>query len=93
MAAVGFEWDPDKAASNFSKHGVRFAEAATVLEDEAALTMLDDDPDEERFVALGIGSMGRILVVVYTTRGDRIRVISARKATRQEQSQYESRHT
>ena len=74
MAAVGFEWDPDKAASNFSKHGVRFAEAATVLEDEAALTMLDDDPDEERFVALGIGSMGRILVVVYTTRGDRIRI-------------------
>ena len=53
----------------------------------------DDDPDEERFVALGIGSKGRILVVVYTTRGDRIRIISARKATRQERSQYESRHT
>jgi uncharacterized DUF497 family protein len=71
---------------------VRFAEAATVFEDEAALTMSDDDPDEERFVGLGIGSMGRILVVVYTTRGDRIRIISARKATRQERSQYESRH-
>jgi uncharacterized DUF497 family protein len=70
---------------------VRFAEAATVFEDEAALTMSDDDPDEERFVALGIGSMGRILVVVYTTRGDRIRIISARKATRQERSQYERR--
>jgi uncharacterized DUF497 family protein len=89
---VDFEWDPDKAASNLSKHGVRFAEATTVFEDEAALTMSDDDPDEERFVALGIGSMGRILVVVYANRGDRIRIISARKATRQERSQYESRH-
>ncbi|MGO9449775.1 MAG: BrnT family toxin [Candidatus Binataceae bacterium] len=87
-----FEWDPNKAANNFSKHGVRFAEAATVFEDEAALTMADDDPDEERFLALGLGSMGRILVVVYTTREDRIRIISARKATRQERSQYESRH-
>ena len=53
--------------------------------------MPDDEPDEERFVALGIGSRGRILVVVYTTRGDRVRIISARKATRQERSQYESR--
>ncbi|MGO9450949.1 MAG: BrnT family toxin [Candidatus Binataceae bacterium] len=70
---------------------MRFAEAATVFEDEAALTMADDDPNEERFVALGIGSMGRILVVIYTTREDRIRIISARKATRQERSQYESR--
>lgn len=87
-----FEWDPNKAANNFSKHGVRFAEAATVFEDEAALTMSDDEPDEERFVALGIGSMGRVLVVVYTTRGDRIRIVSARKATRQERSQYESKH-
>jgi len=91
-AVVEFEWDPNKAANNFSKHGVRFAEAATVFEDEAALTMSDDEPDEERFVALGIGSMGRILVVVYTTRGDRIRIVSARKATRQERSQYESKH-
>ena len=48
-------------------------------------------PDEERFVALGIGSMARILVVVYATRGDRVRIISARKATRQERSQYESK--
>ncbi len=71
---------------------MRFAEAATVFEDEAVLTMAGDDPNEERFVALGIGSMGRVLVVVYTTRGDRIRIISARKATRQERSQYESRN-
>jgi uncharacterized protein len=87
-AVVGLEWDPYRAANNFSKHGVRFAEAATVFEDEAALTMLDNESDEERFVALGTGSMGRILVVVYTIRGDRIRIISARKATRRERSQY-----
>jgi hypothetical protein len=46
---VEFEWDPNKAANNFSKHGVRFAEVATVFEDEAALTIADDDHDEERF--------------------------------------------
>jgi len=90
---VDFEWDPDKAANNLRKHGVRFAEAATVFEDDSMLTMPDDQPDEERFVALGIGSTGRILVVVYTTRADRIRIISARKATRQERLQYESRRT
>ena len=86
-----FEWDPGKAASNYGKHGVRFAEAATVFEDEGVLTMFDEAADEERFVALGIGSMGRTLVVVYTARGDRIRVISARKATGRERSQYERR--
>jgi|ERR1700737_5412244 uncharacterized DUF497 family protein len=90
-AVVEFEWDPNKAASNLRKHGVRFAEAVTVFEDDAMLTMPDDDPDEERFVAVGIGSMGRTLVVVYATSGDRIRIISARKAARQERSQYESR--
>jgi|ERR1700687_596832 uncharacterized DUF497 family protein len=89
--AVDFEWDPNKAASNLRKHGVRFAEAVTVFEDDDMLTMADDETDEERLVALGIGSMGRILVVVYTTREDRIRIISVRKATRQERSQYESR--
>jgi uncharacterized protein len=87
---VEFEWDPRKAADNIRKHGVRFAEAATVFEDDAALTMPDDDPREERFVALGRGSLGRTLVVAYTVRGGRIRIISARKATRREQSQYAS---
>jgi uncharacterized protein len=75
---VEFEWDPNKAASNLRKHGVRFAEAVTVFEDDAMLTMPYDEPDEERFVAIGIGSMGRVIVVIYTTRGDRIRIISAR---------------
>ena len=89
---VEFEWDPHKAANNVSKHGVRFAEAVTVFEDAAALTMSADDPEEERFVTLGFGSMGRILVVVYATRGDRIRIISARKATLQERTRYEIRY-
>ncbi len=79
---VEFEWDPNKAASNLRKHGVRFAEASTVFEDDAALTMSDDEPDEEHFVPLGTGSMGRLPVVVYTARGNRNRIVSARKATR-----------
>jgi len=61
----------------------------TIFEDDAMLTMPDDDPNEGRFVALGMGSFGRLLVLIYTTRGDRIRIISARKATRRERSEYE----
>ena len=86
-----FEWDSKKAATNFRKHGVRFAEAATIFEDDALRTMADEHEDEERFVALGTGSFGRILVVVYTLRCNRIRIISARKATRAERNQYEER--
>ncbi len=88
-----FEWDPNKAGSKLRKHGVRFAEAVTVFEDDAMLTMPDDDPEEERFVAIGMGSLGRILIVVYTARGNRVRIISARKATRRERSQHERRRT
>lgn len=86
-----FEWDPNKAASNFRKHRVRFAEAVTVFEDPGLLTMLDDEPSEERFIGLGISSVVRLLVVVYTSRADRIRIISARKATRNERAEYEGR--
>jgi uncharacterized protein len=88
---VEFEWDPNKAASNLRKHGVRFAEAATVFEDDAILTMPEDNLDEERFVAVGLGSLGHVLVVVYTTRDDAIRIISARRATRKERADYEGR--
>lgn len=84
-----FEWDPDKAASNLRKHRVRFAEAVTVLEDQAALSMSDDTADEDRFAAVGMDSLGRILVVIYAVRGARIRIISARRATKRERSQYE----
>jgi hypothetical protein len=83
-----FEWDSSKALSNIRKHGVRFADAVTVLEDEQGLTITDDSGDERRWVTLGMDAVGQILVVVYTLRGDRIRIISARRATPREQKQY-----
>jgi len=83
------EWDPDKATRNVRKHRVDFADAATVLEDEGAVTISDGDPDEERFVTVGSDAMGRVLVVVYTWRDDEIRLISARKAEPRERRQYE----
>ena len=83
------QWDPDKAAANFRKHRVDFADAATVLEDELAVTVPDEDPDEERFATLGVDALGRLLVVVYTWRGDEVRLISARKAEPRERRQYE----
>jgi uncharacterized DUF497 family protein len=89
---VQFEWDSTKAATNLRKHAVRFAEATSVFEDDGMLTMPDDLSDEERFVAIGLSSLGKILVVVYTTRSDRIRIISARKATRAELADYEARN-
>lgn len=87
---MDYEWDPSKAAANLQKHGVRFADAVSVFSDELALTAPDDVADEERFVTLGTDAYGRLLVVVYTWRGEqRIRLISARKATRHERTQYE----
>jgi uncharacterized DUF497 family protein len=85
---MDYQWDKDKAVSNRRKHGVRFADAVTVFSDERALTIEDDFPDEERFVTLGMDSLGRILLVVFTYRGEAIRIISARKATPLEQQQY-----
>lgn len=82
------EWDPAKAASNRRKHGVHFAEAVVALEDEHALTIQDDASGERRFVTIGMDSTGRLLVVVYTVRPDRLRVISARGATKSEARQY-----
>ncbi len=84
-------WDPEKAAENLRKHRVDFADAETALRDEMALTMRDDDPDEERFVALGMDALGRLLVVVYEWREDDVRLISARKANRSERRQYEGK--
>ena len=82
------EWDPRKAAANLKKHGVDFADAATVLHDEQAVTVRDDDAEEERYVTIGMSAVGEVLVVVYTWRGDEPRLISARKATPQEREQY-----
>jgi uncharacterized DUF497 family protein len=83
------EWDQEKAAINFQKHHVNFADIVTVLEDDAALTLEDQYSDEERFVTVGMDALGRILVVVYAWRGENIRVISTRKATPRERKQYE----
>jgi uncharacterized DUF497 family protein len=85
---VSFEWDLKKAASNFRKHGVNFADAVTALEDELALTLDDDHRHEQRFITIATDALGRVLVVVYTFRGETIRIISAREATPRERRQY-----
>lgn len=85
-----FQYDPTKAASNLKKHGVSFADAEGVFYDPLAIHRLDPDSEgEARFVAVGMGSVGIILVVVYTLRGEEIRLISARHATRHEVKSYE----
>jgi uncharacterized protein len=85
-----FEWDPRKAAVNRRKHGIDFADATAVFEDERALTVKDEITavDETRMLTLGRDAMGRLLVVAYTWRGERIRLISARRATSSERRQY-----
>ena len=86
---MGYEWDPRKARANLAKHGVDFADAALVLEDPLALTRHDPDAaGEERFVSLGADPRGRLLVVVWTPRGEQIRLISARRATAAERRHY-----
>ena len=85
---MAVEWDPAKARANFRKHAVRFADAVVALEDEHAITIRDDSENEDRWIAMGMDSLARILVVVYTWRGERIRVISARQATPTETQQY-----
>ena len=85
-----FEYDPEKAQTNRQKHRVSFAEAEFVFFDPLAIHEIDPDSmDEERYIIVGMGILGRLLVVVYTMRGDTIRLISARPATRQEVKTYE----
>jgi hypothetical protein len=86
---MAYQWNEDKAAANISKHGIDFADAVSVFSDDLAITIPDERFDEERFVTIGIDAFGRVLIVVYTLRDDEIRLISARKATRLEQQQYE----
>lgn len=86
-----FQYDPLKAANNLKKHGVSFADAEGVFYDSLALHRSDPDAEgEDRMIAIGQGSAGQILVVVYTLRGDDIRLISARGATPKERRNYES---
>lgn len=85
------EWDPHKAVINLQKHGVKFSDAEAVLFDPNALSFEDTTAQgEQRFVVIGMDHLWRLLVVVYTDRGNRIRLISARPATRSERKQYES---
>jgi hypothetical protein len=86
---VAFEWDEAKARTNYRKHRVHFADAVAVFEDDAAVTISDDDSvDEERFVTIGRDGFARRLVVVYTWHGPNIRLISARKASRRETNEF-----
>ena len=86
-----YEWDPAKAEANLATHGVSFAEAVTVLEDDFALTREDpDSAGEQRFVTLGMSSVAQLLVVVYTYREpDVLRIISAWRANRRQRLHYE----
>jgi uncharacterized DUF497 family protein len=84
-----FEFDPAKAKANLRKHGVAFSDAEQALRDPNALTIEDPDAeDEQRFITLGMDAIGRVLVVIHTQRGEPIRIISARKASRREMENY-----
>ena len=89
--ALIFEWDPDKANLNVEKHGVTFDEACTAFEDGLSLTIADPlhSEDEDRYVLIGYSHRNRLLVIVHTDRGDRVRLISARVATRKERRHHE----
>ena len=91
--ALTFEWDKRKAASNLKKHGVSFKEAASVFGDPLSLTIADPDASDEdlRSIIVGQSYRGRTLVVAHTERGNNIRLISARLATRRERETYEER--
>ena len=86
---MSIEFDPAKARTNLRKHGVSFAHAEQALRDPMALTVEDPDSrSEQRFVTLGIDSLGRVIVVIHAQREERTRLISARKASRGEAGKY-----
>lgn len=86
-----FEWDGDKAVANLREHGISSSEALTVFDDPLAVAFDDPDnsSDEARYLTFGSSRWQRLLVVSHTERGDRVRIISARAATRRERKQYE----
>lgn len=88
---LDFEWDSEKARTNAEKHGVTFFEASEVFDDDHSLTVRDPDhsTDENRYLIFGMSKSGRYLVVSYTERNDRIRLISARQMTPRERRAYE----
>ena len=75
----GYEWSRSKATENRWKHDVDFADGATVFSDEQAVTIEDEGAGERRFVTLGVSAEGQVLVVAYTWRGTKVRIISARR--------------
>lgn len=88
---MDFEWDDTKADANERKHGVSFAEAMTAFGDPLALTGYDPGhgDDEDRYITMGTSAAGRLLIVSHTDRGDKVRLISAREASRRERKDYE----
>ena len=91
--SLTFEWDEKKADENLRKHGVSFEEAKTVFNDPFSVTIYDPDHsiDEQRYIDIGLSSKARLIVVSYSERGERIRIISSRKATKKEQRNYENK--
>lgn len=90
--ALSFEWDRNKDEANRKKHGVNFREASTVFRDPLASTICDPDhstPTEERELTIGLSHRHRLLVVAHCNRGNKIRIINARPATRRERKEYE----
>ena len=88
--ALRFEWNAVKAKGNLEKHKVSFEEASTIFGDPLSMTVSDSShsTDEHRFVTIGESNQGRLLVVVHTDRNERIRIISARAASKREKRQY-----
>lgn len=89
--ALEFEWDPAKAELNLKEHGISFDEATTIFRDTLSITISDPDhsDSEDRFIDIGMSHRMQLLVVSYAERKDKIRIISARRATRAERKNYE----
>jgi uncharacterized DUF497 family protein len=86
-----FEWDPEKAGSNLKKHQVDFEEASTIFDDPQFITFLDEEhsTDEERYITIGLSNKGRLIMAAHTERNNHIRIISARKVTKNEEKFYQ----
>jgi uncharacterized protein len=89
--SIRFEWDPEKAVYNLQKHQVSFDEASTIFNDPQYITFLDEEHslDEERYITIGLSDKNRLLMAAHTERGDTIRIISARKVTKNEEKFYQ----
>ena len=85
-----FEWDPRKAEANVQKHDVTFVEASSVFNDPLFITLLDSDhsENEERYITIGLSNKNRLIMIAHAERANRIRIISARKATKNEEKRY-----